>query len=215
MVTDVRRRVLVAEDDDAIRTMLRVLLVRSGFGVECVSDGATAIRMVEGNAYDVLVLDLILPELNGFGLLEQLARERPAMLPRTIITTGVGERHLARIAAHPVFGVFRKPFDISALLTAISTCAHRVAEAQAGLGRDDHPEERPQFASSAGDLRRGLSGPGLKAVELLPQTGYRAESSFRRPRAAFHTYLTERFVTDRSPATERSASLSYSEPEDK
>ena len=67
-----RMRVLIVEDSETLRESLRAGLSREGFAVDTAADGARGLSYARNNPYDVLVLDLMLPELDGLSVLEQL-----------------------------------------------------------------------------------------------------------------------------------------------
>lgn len=78
-------RVLIVEDSQALRDSLRVGLAREGFAVDSAGDGRSGLSLARNNPYDVLVLDLMLPELDGLELLAALRDkdERPHVLVLT------------------------------------------------------------------------------------------------------------------------------------
>ncbi len=78
-------RVLIVEDSRDLRESLRAGLVRAGFAVDVAGDGKVGLSHARNNPYDVLVLDLMLPELDGLSLLEQLKSkpDRPHVLVLT------------------------------------------------------------------------------------------------------------------------------------
>lgn len=115
--------ILVVENDVALQTLFRTLLTRSGFEAECVGDGAQALGRLTARPYSVVLLDLMIPAIDGFDLLNRLARTRPALLRQIIVTTGVSSRDLAKIDSKRVYAVIRKPFDINRLLDAVVACA--------------------------------------------------------------------------------------------
>jgi DNA-binding NtrC family response regulator len=73
----VRGRVLVADDEESMRYFLRRGLVRSGFDVECVADGAKALASFDAHPADAAVLDLKMPGLDGLDVLAQLRAKHP------------------------------------------------------------------------------------------------------------------------------------------
>lgn len=75
-------RVLVVEDSEALRESLRLGLARAGFAVDVAGDGRQGLVLARNNPYDLLVLDLLLPELDGLGVLAQLREkeDRPHVL---------------------------------------------------------------------------------------------------------------------------------------
>jgi CheY-like chemotaxis protein len=116
-------RVLVADDNDAICTLLRALLQRD-YDVEMVNDGAQAIARLRTRSYSAIVLDLLMPEVDGFSVLEFLRNERPAQLGRVVVlTAAVTEREITRVRAFAVHDIIRKPFEVEVLLEAVRECA--------------------------------------------------------------------------------------------
>ena len=78
-------RVLLVEDSEALRESLRTGLAREGFAVDVAADGASGLDLARNNPYDVLVLDWLLPKLDGLGVLAGL-RDRPAR-PHVLVLT--------------------------------------------------------------------------------------------------------------------------------
>lgn len=115
--------VLVVDDDQSLRGLFTALLSRRGFEVDCVSDGRMAWDHLSRNDYSVILLDLMMPDVNGFELLERLRRDSPALLERIIIMTGVSQRSLESLDTSRVWGLIRKPFDIDNLVASTMACA--------------------------------------------------------------------------------------------
>jgi CheY-like chemotaxis protein len=115
------RRVLVIEDEESIRLMMRRFLLQQGFEVETASDGQDAIDHLSGDGYDALVLDLMMPRVSGVGVLRYLDGADPSMIPRTVVATAYPGA-LAADELQRVGRVIRKPFELSALLEAVEAC---------------------------------------------------------------------------------------------
>ena len=116
--------IVVAEDDDAVRRVLVHALTFGGFHVEAASTGVEALDRIRHNHPDVIVLDLILPWLDGREILVRL-RQHPAFraTPVLIVTgTPTSEDDLQSFA--PV-ALLRKPFTVPALLTAVRHLSSR------------------------------------------------------------------------------------------
>jgi DNA-binding response OmpR family regulator len=117
------KKVLIVEDDDAIRAMLATILARNGYSSEQCGDGDEAVRRLRTNGYDAILLDLMLPGQFGFDILRFLNAERPAMAPRVIVLTAASQATLRDFDASQVHAVMRKPFDVHALLASVRDCA--------------------------------------------------------------------------------------------
>lgn len=117
------RNVLVVDDDLALRGLFRNLLAPCGFEVDAASDGRTAYDQLQHHAYSVILLDLMMPNVNGFELLNRIERDSSALLPRVIVMTGASQRAIENLDTSKVWGLIRKPFDINDLVTSALLCA--------------------------------------------------------------------------------------------
>src|SRR5260221_11909437 len=73
---------LVVDDDRALQGLFTRLLSRKGFSVDAATDGRLACDHLNRYAYSVILLDLMMPDVNGFDLLKRLQREGPSPFPR-------------------------------------------------------------------------------------------------------------------------------------
>ena len=119
------KRALVVDDDDPIRVMLSKILERQNLDVDTARDGGEAIDRIEANPYSVILLDLMMPRVDGYTVLRHLADEHPEMLECTIIASAVPESEVLRRFEKPVFRIHAKPFDIPRLLADVRACAER------------------------------------------------------------------------------------------
>jgi CheY-like chemotaxis protein len=116
-------RALVVDDDDPIRIMLSKVIERQHFRVDTARDGQEAIeRLKEGANYDLILLDLMMPRVDGYAVLRFMAENFPASLRRTIIASAVPESEIARQVKTPVFRIHSKPFDMQKLLADLQEC---------------------------------------------------------------------------------------------
>jgi CheY-like chemotaxis protein len=105
-------RVLVAEDDPSIRRLLASTLRRRRLEVEAVEDGAQALRALERARWDVLVTDLMMPNMNGWDLVRWLG-EHPERCPASVIVVSAAERDaLTELDPRIVNAIVFKPFDV-------------------------------------------------------------------------------------------------------
>src|SRR5947209_2571676 len=116
------KRILVVDDDDAIRALLLTILRRRGIKVDSARNGLEAMEHFARCRYSVLLLDLMMPRMNGYELLEEIGKmtrpQRPIVI---VLTAGTEPRNLS---AEIVAGTVRKPFDIEQIGRA--SCRGRV-----------------------------------------------------------------------------------------
>jgi len=115
-----KKKVLVVDDDDAIRVMVERVLKREQFEVESARDGFEAIEKLTRNDYATILLDLMMPRVDGHGVLRYL-EERPAPPSVIVMTANVNGAHETR-DARPVFRILSKPFDILQLVSHVRDC---------------------------------------------------------------------------------------------
>ena len=70
-------RILVVDDDDSLRRLLKAVLERAGHEVTTAGDGFEAIRLVDAQPFDLVITDLIMPEMEGIQMIGQLRRLAP------------------------------------------------------------------------------------------------------------------------------------------
>jgi len=115
-------RALVVEDDGAILELVKAVLERENFTIEGVTTGAAAIELLRSVAYDLLIIDLFLPQAGGEVLLDYLELEQPKYLRRVIVTTASPER-LSCEFLQRICRLLAKPFDINELILIAKECS--------------------------------------------------------------------------------------------
>jgi CheY-like chemotaxis protein len=117
------KRVLVVDDDADLRRLLVSMLRRRGLHVDEAADGEQALALAGANRYGVMLLDLLMPVLDGYAVLEQIERDATAPRPVVLVITGADRAAVERIGAHRVHGVMRKPFDVEEIVNVVVACA--------------------------------------------------------------------------------------------
>jgi len=123
------KRVLLVEDEESLRRVMKDLLEREGFVVFEASDGVIALDEVDRLAPDLVVLDLNLPRLDGYGVLSHL-RARPATqkLPVIVLTAKGDEESEVRVFEYGASDYLTKPFRGRALSARIHSLIERKAK---------------------------------------------------------------------------------------
>lgn len=115
-------KILVVDDDDAIRNMVERVLRREHFEVESARDGFEAIEKLSANDYATVLLDLMMPRVDGLGVLRFLETAVKDPLPRVIVMSANLHTAQETATAQPVFRVLSKPFDIHQLVNDVKAC---------------------------------------------------------------------------------------------
>lgn len=114
--------VLVVEDDSSIRRLVAMVLKRAGYLVEQAEDGVEAVLKLGLCEYDVIILDLMMPNLDGFTLINTIAAEDPSRLKSIIITSAASPAMIAERMKGVPYDLLRKPFDIDDLASRVQAC---------------------------------------------------------------------------------------------
>lgn len=117
------RSVLVVDDDDAIRTLISRVLLRAQYEVAQAGNGSEALAKLRQRRFQTVVLDLMMPVMSGFEVVEYLRTNDDAGAPCIVVVSAAGERDLQSIDSPLVRSVLRKPFDLPELLAAVEKCA--------------------------------------------------------------------------------------------
>ena len=123
------RRILVIDDDLAIRVLLQAVLRRMKFDVELAEDGAAGLdKLSTGIAYDLILLDLMMPRLNGYEFIERISAKYPENRPHIVVFTAAGKRGVDKIPPSAVCNSILKPFDLDTFIGIIGNCVDRAHE---------------------------------------------------------------------------------------
>jgi DNA-binding response OmpR family regulator len=114
--------VLVVEDDPAIRRLVKMVLEREGYHVDIASDGVEAVNKIGVSEYDVIILDLMMPNLDGFAFMNTIAEKDPERLKNVIVTSAASPTVIRERMRGVPFDILPKPFDIRQLAERVRSC---------------------------------------------------------------------------------------------
>jgi CheY-like chemotaxis protein len=129
-------RILLVDDDRAIRATVDLLLTRAGHHVVAAADGREGIAKIEAGSFDLLIVDIFMPGMDGLETIQQVHRRRP-QLP-VLVISGL----IFRSASSPppdflsmatklgAVQSLRKPFRPSELMAAVDVCLNGSSEAK-------------------------------------------------------------------------------------
>jgi CheY-like chemotaxis protein len=115
-------RILVADDDHSIRQLLRTIIQREGFEVECVADGRQAIERLQERDYALILLDLMMPIVSGFEVIRYLKENPPMLKPVVLVISAYTDQRFRDVDPNIVAGVLRKPFEVADLAGIVRLC---------------------------------------------------------------------------------------------
>jgi two-component system cell cycle response regulator CpdR len=110
-------KILLAEDDDSMRLYLARALERVGYAVVSVDRGTAALPLLESDRFDLLLTDIVMPELDGIELAQKAAVIAPEM--RVMFITGFAAVALKAGKASPDAKVLSKPFHLRDLVAEV------------------------------------------------------------------------------------------------
>lgn len=174
-VTEENPHVLVVEDDTAVRNSLKRSLEFNGFQVSLASDGAEALASISGLSPDVLVMDVMMPHLNGLDTTRAL-RKVGNQVPILVLTArdAVGDRVEGLDAGADDY--LTKPFALEELLARLRALLRRVTPSQ------DDPDESLTFADLTMNLASREVTRNGRAMELTRTEFTLLELFLRRPK---------------------------------
>jgi len=105
--------------------MLTKIVERQNLHVDEARDGAEAIERIDSDGYCVILLDLMMPRVDGFAVLRHMKEQHPEKLQRTIVASAIPETEIRKRFDSPVYRIHSKPFDIQRLVGDIKECAQK------------------------------------------------------------------------------------------
>jgi len=115
-----KKKFLVVDDDPVLVELLQSILERAGYAVCTASDGQQAIDCIRRESLSGAILDINMPRMDGFGVLQALADDPPAKMPKTLVLTArmaIGD--VDRAIALGASDYLAKPFSNETLLRRI------------------------------------------------------------------------------------------------
>ena len=189
MVTDGATRALVVEDDPNIVDLIRSNLAVRGFDTVVSTDGSRALRLLETESPDIVLLDLMLPEIDGFELC-RLIRERSSVAIIVVSARG-GERDKVSALNVGADDYMTKPFSIEELLARINATLRRTRPASAAVA--ESAPEVITIADLAIDLTSQQVNRGGQPVHLTPtEFALLRELALNRGKLLSHAHLLRR-----------------------
>lgn len=126
--------ILIVEDEEAISKLIAMNLKSCGYACECAFDGMTAANMIEQNRYDLILLDIMLPKIDGYELLGYI---KPTNTPVIFITAKNDVTDTVKGLKLGADDYIAKPFEIVELLARVEAVLRRYNKMQSHIKIDD------------------------------------------------------------------------------
>ena len=127
MTTSQTPRILLAEDEEAMRTYLERALTKAGYEVESVDRGTEALPLLENGHFDLLLSDIVMPEMDGIELAQRCAEISPRT--KVMFITGFAAVSLRASREQPHAKVLSKPFHLRDLVLEVERVFEEAREA--------------------------------------------------------------------------------------
>lgn len=116
-------RILVVDDEPGTVRVLGAVLEDAGFRVESASNGRVALEMLEAGPHDIVLLDFLMPHLDGSETLRAIRKDRRFAAVRVVMMSGVAESIVARRCRVSYDAFLRKPFSLDELIGTVQSVA--------------------------------------------------------------------------------------------
>jgi len=115
-------RILVADDDPSIRQLVSTIVRREHFEVDTAADGQEAVALLDQHDYSVILVDLMMPRVDGFGVIAHIKEHPTRPKPIVLVITAYADQKFKQVDADIVAGVIRKPFEVAELGSLVRLC---------------------------------------------------------------------------------------------
>ena len=114
------KRILLVEDEERIRKVINIIIRGEDILVDEAEDGAQAVDKISKNDYDLVILDLMIPEIDGFGVLERIRNEeRTRELPVIIVSARTSDKDILDGLKGGANYYIPKPFEPQELISSL------------------------------------------------------------------------------------------------
>ena len=161
------RNILIVEDEPDIQELLCAYLQEAGYGTAAAGDGVAALDLFQSRAFDLVLLDLMLPKIDGFGVCEVIRRQ--SQVPILMLTALDGEEQQLRGFGLDIDDYVTKPFSMPVLLEKI-----RVILRRGGGPEEDHRLRYRDLVIDPDTREAALAGRPLDLAAMEVRRGGQA-----------------------------------------
>ena len=114
------KKILLVEDEERIRKIINIIIRGEDIEIDEAEDGALALEKIKKNTYDLVILDIMIPEIDGFGVLEEIRNdERTSELPVIIVSARTSDRDILEGLKGGANYYIPKPFEPQELISSL------------------------------------------------------------------------------------------------
>lgn len=166
-------RILVVEDEKPISNFIQISLRQAGYHIDCAFDGKEALEQLDGERYDLILLDVMLPQIDGFELMDYIA---PLEIPVIFLTAKNSIQDRVKGLRMGAEDYIVKPFDVMELLARVEVVLRRYKKA----------EEQLRLGAIEIDVRSMRVTRGGQEISLTPKEYELLLLFFRNPNTALY-----------------------------
>lgn len=112
-------RILIVDDEDYVRDLIRDTLKTRGYETGFAENGPAALEALERESYDLVISDVVMPDMEGFELLKRMKKAHPRL--KVVILTGYSRHHdISEFLLHGADEYLTKPFQVHELLSTVA-----------------------------------------------------------------------------------------------
>lgn len=157
-------RILIVDDEDAIVELINISLSEAGYDCMTAMDGMTAANIIDDNEFDLILLDIMLPEINGYDLMEYVA---PTGTPVIFLTAKASVSDRIKGLRMGADDYIVKPFDAGELIARVETVLRRTGRSDGRLSAFDVTLDTVSYKVTQGDKEIKLSPREFALLEIF------------------------------------------------
>jgi DNA-binding response OmpR family regulator len=118
-VTKTKKRILHVDDEPDTLEVVKTILEKEGFEVESVESGKGALKQVKLDSFDLILLDIMMPDMSGWDLFTRIGKIKPEYKIVFLTVLEISESRLKQLKEHGVKDYITKPFDRDELVARV------------------------------------------------------------------------------------------------
>jgi DNA-binding response OmpR family regulator len=118
-MAEVKKRILHVDDEPDTLKVVKTILEKEGFEVESVESGKGALEQIKLDSYDLIMLDVMMPDMSGWDLFTRITKVKPEYKVIFLTVLEISEARLTQLKEHGIRDYIMKPFDRNELVARV------------------------------------------------------------------------------------------------